>query len=431
MPSNQSPDWMISVDDHVIEPAHVWTDRLPKRHLERGPHFVVGTGGPTWVFEDQEVPIGGAVTNGAIPELAKRQVPWRMLDFDRIHPSCYDPVERSKAMDQDHVLASLVFANLPGFCGNLFTRAKDKDLALLCVKAWNDWMLDEWCADAPGRFIPNALVPLWDSHEAAKELERMASRGVRAFSFSQHPHKLGLPSIHDAGRYWDPLFSVANDAEIVICTHLGSSSSLPRTSDDAPNPVSQIMFQLWGQDTLIDWLFSGQFQRFPNLKLALSENGISWIPAVLQVSEWMQGMARTMDTIPGDSENEPTVSYEDGEEDTNEVSGKAFFAVAQRSREQWRVPAVREQFRDHVFGCFIDDPHGIKNLDEIGVDNVMIETDFPHSSTRFPNSAQLAGERLASLSEEDRYKILQGNARRVFRFEPAEVAAAAVPARTS
>lgn len=413
-------EWLISVDDHVIEPPGVWVDRLPKRFLDRAPRFTIEDGAPTWVFEDQRLAMGGAVTNGAVPDASKRNPPWRMIGYEHMHPSCYDPAERVKAMDLDHVLASLVFPNLPGFCGNLFTRAKDKELALMCVKAWNDWMLDEWCGAAPGRFIPNALVPLWDPAAAAAELERVATRGVRAFSFSQHPHKLGLPSIHDPDRFWDPLFAVANEAEIVVCTHLGSSSSMPTTSPDAPNAVTQVLFQLCGQDTLIDWLFSGQFQRFPNLKLALSENGISWIPAVLQVAEWMQGMARATDTIPGDDENEPTVAYDDGEEDTNEVSGRAFLAVAKRSREAWKLPSPREQFREHVFGCFIEDPHGIKNIDEIGVSNVMIETDYPHSSTRFPDSASVAAQALAGLSASDRYRILQGNARRLFRFEPTQ-----------
>jgi predicted TIM-barrel fold metal-dependent hydrolase len=419
-------EWMISVDDHVIEPPGVWVDRFPAKLREQAPRWVEDDEGPAWLFEDQRIPIGGAVTNGSIPDVKDRHVPWRMLNYDQIDPSCYDSVERSRAMDQDHVIASLVFANLPGFCGNLFTKAKDKDLALLGVQAWNDWMLDEWCGSAPGRFIPNALIPLWDPAAAAVELERVAAKGARAFSFSQHPYKIGLPSIHDKDRYWDPVFQTANDAELVVCTHLGSSSSFPTTSDDAPNPVSQVMFQLCGQDTLIDWLFSRNFQRFPNLKLALSENGIAWIPAVLQVGEWLQGMAKMQETIPGDDENEPTVVLADGEEDTNEVSGKAFLELMKRSRDEYNVPPVREQFRDHVFGCFIEDAHGIKNLDAIGVDNVMIETDYPHSSTRFPNSAQLAAEVLAPLSPEDRYKILQGNARRVFRFEPAEVP---VPAR--
>jgi hypothetical protein len=87
-----------------------------------------------------------------------------------------------------------------------------------------------------------------------------------------------------------------------------------------------------------------------------------------------------------------------------------------------RVPRdvpFAEVFRDHVYGCFIYDPLGIRTIDEIGRDNVMIETDFPHASGLWPDSLPVANEQLASFSEIDRYKILQGNARRVYDFEPA------------
>jgi predicted TIM-barrel fold metal-dependent hydrolase len=424
MSDPQQLEWLISVDDHVIEPPGVWVDRLPKKYRDVGPRFVEDDAGPTWVFEDQRIPIGGSVTNGAIPELDQRSLPWEMIGFDRIHPSCYDPVERTKAMDRDHILASLVFANLPGFCGNLFTKAQDKKLALACVKAWNDWMLDEWCGSAPGRFIPNALIPMWDPAAAAKEIERVADKGARAFSYSQMPYKIGLPSIHDKDRFWDPVFQAANDTELVVCTHLGSSSSFPETSPDAPSPVSQVLFQLAGQETLLDWLFSRNFQRFPNLKLALSENGISWIPSVLQVAQWMQTMAREQIPMPGDAENDP-IAPPSLDNDTNEVSGQAFLEVMKRARRELEVPDIRDQFREHVFGCFIEDPHGIASIDEIGVDNVMIESDFPHTSTLFPRTAEKAAHVLAPLSDEVRYKILQGNAKRVFRFEPAEIPALA------
>ena len=76
-------------------------------------------------------------------------------------------------------------------------------------------------------------------------------------------------------------------------------------------------------------------------------------------------------------------------------------------------------FREHVFGCFIDDVHGVKNLDDIGVDNVMIETDYPHSDSTWPNCIEYAHKQLArrSLTDEEKYKILRGNAERLFRWD--------------
>jgi hypothetical protein len=78
----------------------------------------------------------------------------------------------------------------------------------------------------------------------------------------------------------------------------------------------------------------------------------------------------------------------------------------------------RELFRDHIFGCFITDAHGVRCLDEIGIDNVMIETDFPHASSEWPRSWQVAHAALSGVDDDVRRKVLQGNALRLFRFEP-------------
>jgi hypothetical protein len=79
-------------------------------------------------------------------------------------------------------------------------------------------------------------------------------------------------------------------------------------------------------------------------------------------------------------------------------------------------------FPDHVFGCFIDDKFGARQIREIGVDNVMVETDFPHSDSSFPNTMRMLEERLGYLSDEELWKVARGNAERVFRFEPAPTA---------
>lgn len=69
-------------------------------------------------------------------------------------PGRYDVAARVKDMDLDGVAAQLSLPSLPGFAGGTFFDAEDKDLALLCVRAWNDFMLDEWSAAPPGRSFP-------------------------------------------------------------------------------------------------------------------------------------------------------------------------------------------------------------------------------------------------------------------------------------
>ena len=123
-------------------------------------------------------------------------------------------------------------------------KARTRTSASLCVQAYNDWMVDEWCGDGAGRMIPLCLIPLWDAELAAAEVRRNAARGVRAVAFSEIPPKLGLPSIHSD--YWDPLFRACAETGTVVCMHIGSSSTMPSTSLDAPGAV--------GLDTRVDQL---------------------------------------------------------------------------------------------------------------------------------------------------------------------------------
>ena len=422
--------WLVSVDDHVIEPAGVWQDRLPAKYREAGPRWIRDDVGPAWIFEDVRVSVNSTVTGGAVIDDTKSHPIWQPLDFDDMDPACYDAKARVAAMDKDHVLASVLFPNLPRFCGQQFAEAKDRELGLLCVKAYNDWMIDEWCGTAPDRFIPNVLIPLWDPKLAAEELRRCAEKGARAFCFSQAPHRLGLPSIHNAERYWDPVFDVAQDADLAICTHLGSASQLPEVAPDAPFTVSTTLLQFAGQETLLDWVYGDAFDRFPGLKVCLSENGIGWIPPLLEVAEMFNEATRKGLPIPGQKETDTaaeTALVAARDEAHREVgflgtgSNDAFQAEMRKLAERLHGLDVRQRFRDHIYGCFIEDTHGLRSIDEIGIDNVMMETDFPHLTSTFPRTAEVASEVLAQFSDEDRRKLLFGNAARVFRWtEPLE-----------
>jgi predicted TIM-barrel fold metal-dependent hydrolase len=257
-------------------------------------------------------------------------------------------------------------------------------------------MIEEWCAAAPGRYIPLVLIPLWDPPLAAKELERCAAKGANAFAFSENPAPLGLPTIHDERRYWDPLMDAANQLEMVVCMHVGSSSQVPRIAPDAPVIANLAWGAMRTSGTMLSWIFSGLFQRFPNLKIALSEGEIGWIPYYLERAEqvlhkqrhWVKRGVRFMDH---ESRTDADLDRLD----------------------------VRAAFRDHIFGCFIDDAHGIASLNEIGEDNVMCETDYPHSDSTWPDCIQVVKTQIAHLPAETQYKVLRGNAERLYRFTPA------------
>jgi predicted TIM-barrel fold metal-dependent hydrolase len=391
-------DWMISVDDHILEPPNVWQDRVAKKYRDAAPRFVRDDKGEAWVYEGRRMPTPGlsAVAGKGVEDFSPLPI-----TYEDMRPGCYDAQARVADMDRSGVAASLCFPSLPGFCAETFFKSKDHDLALECVKVYNDWHLDEWCASAPGRFIPLILIPMWDVAAAAKEIERCAKKGARAVSFSEDPGRLGLPTIQNPEHHWEPMLQAAADNDLVVCTHIGTSGTMVKT-----NPESTLMVTLsWGAGScmsaaMLDWLFSGVFMRIPNLKLALSEGGIGWMPYFLERAEQVYAKQRFWA-----AKSDWTIDL---------ATGKLIQNEARTMPSEFDV---RGLFRKHIFGCFIDDVHGIKNIQDIGVDNVMIETDYPHSDSTWPNCLKAARDQLTGLSEEDTYKVLRGNAERLFRFE--------------
>src|SRR5579859_2366795 len=226
-------EWLVSVDDHVVEPPGVWRDRVPARYRDAAPRVVTEKDGTeVWVYQGIKGQTGSAMN--ATVHRSKEQISLDGLTYAEMAPGCWDPVARLEDMDTAGVLASLNFPSAPRFCGQLFWEGEDKELGLVCVQAWNDWMNDEWCGAAPGRYIPLMLIPLWDPQRAAREVERMAAKGVRALAFSESPTPLGLPDIHDASGYWDPVWAACNETGVVVCMHIGSSSVMPKISENAP-----------------------------------------------------------------------------------------------------------------------------------------------------------------------------------------------------
>src|SRR5262249_16213610 len=195
---------------------------------------------------------------------------------------CWDQKARLEDLDVNHVEASLAFPSFPRFCGQTFAERKDKELGDLCVKAYNDWMLDEWCAGTNGRLIPLIIVQRCDANLAAAESGGEGAGGCGGVAFSEIRRLLGFPSIHDKDGYWDPFLHACEETGTVINMHIGSSSKMPSTSGDAPAAVGSTLTYMNAAMSLTDWLMSGVFERFPNLTIAYSEGQIGWIPYLLE-----------------------------------------------------------------------------------------------------------------------------------------------------
>jgi predicted TIM-barrel fold metal-dependent hydrolase len=379
-------DWMkiISVDDHVIEHPRVWQDRLPAADRENGPQIIeTPEGFQVWRYEGQVYPQIGLNAVAGKPPSEYGMEPVR---YDQMIPGCYEPGERITDMDIDGVHAALSFPSFPGFAGGVFHRAQDKELALRCVKAWNDFQLDEWCAAAPDRLIPLGLLPAWDPVLTAAEVERLASRGTKAVSFPDSPVPLGFPSFHDP-THWEPLWDALEAHDLPICLHFGGGGFVPGFSFGGPNgPDMSVPFAvaiaifstnlMW---SVADLVFSGVLQRHPNLKFMLSEGGIGWIPYLLERMDYTWERHRWYQNIS-------------------------------------RTDRPSDLFKRHFWGCFIDDDHGIATRDTIGIENILIEVDYPHSDSHWPNSRKRISESLLNVPDEDVHRIVETNARQLLKF---------------
>jgi len=394
MTDNRSLDWLISVDDHILEPPNVWIDRLPAKDHDRAPHIETSDKGEFWVYDGKYLPSSGL---SAVAGKQKEEFSPEPVTYAEMRPGCYDPVARVEDMDRAGILASLCFPSVTRFCGQLFMEADDREFGLVCLKIYNDWMIEEWCGAAPGRYIPLMLIPMWDPAEAVKEMERCAAKGATALAFSENPAPLGLPTIHDKDRYWDPVMAAANELELVVSMHVGSSSQVPQIAPDSPFLANLTWGAMRTSGTMLSWLFSGMFTKYPKLKIALSEGEIGWMPYFLERAEQVLDKQRHW-----------------------VAKGVTFGEHANQDAIDLDTLDIRGLFHEHVFGCFIDDAHGIASIGEIGEDNIMCETDYPHSDSTWPDSISVVQNRIGHLPEDTQYKILRGNAERLYRFTPAE-----------
>jgi predicted TIM-barrel fold metal-dependent hydrolase len=362
---------IISVDDHVVEPPTLWTDRLPSKYADRAPRVV----------RDRA---RFARLSAAVGFDSVENVP---TTFDEIRPGTWKQKERLEDMDANHMDVSICFPNvLPRFCGQTFYEREDKELALLCVQAYNDWVIDEWCAgEGKGRLIPLTIVPLWDPELAAEEIHRCARKGSYAVTFSENPFHLGLPSVHDPGRFWDPFFRACEETGTTRNMHIGSSSKMPSTSSDAPHAVGSVLTFSNTMGSLLDFLISGVFDRFPRMKVAYSEGQVGWMPFVLERADkiWEKRMGATASY--GMTLEHPPSSY-----------------VA-----------------DRIWGCIFDDVTGLRLRNEVGMGQITFEVDYPHADSTFPNTLQTATRLVeeAGLDQGEVDQLFRTNAIRAYGLE--------------
>ncbi len=373
----------ISVDDHLVEPRETFEGRLERKFQAHAPKVVeTEEGHEVWEWEGKLYSQVGLTATAGRPEEDWLPEPVR---YDEIRPGCYQIDERIKDMDINGTWASMNFPSMvTGFAGSLFSDAKDPALGLALVRAWNDWLFEDWYSPYPERIIPMGITYLADAELGAEEIRRNAARGFRSVTLPERPHLLGLPSVF-SGR-WDPIVAACEETDTVISLHIGSSGPTPGNAVDSPGLV--LGATLFGQQALTscaEWFWSLYCLKHPNIKIAMSEGGIGWT-------------AMLIDRL-------------------DNMMDRSGYGKAWPERDLRPSDALRRNF----WFCTIDDPSTLSTREVIGIENIMLESDYPHGDSTWPDSQKVIEQFYGGFPVDEIRMMTHLNASKLYRVALPEV----------
>jgi predicted TIM-barrel fold metal-dependent hydrolase len=382
---------VIDADTHLTEPHDMWTKRAPAKFRDRVPQVKMLDGVRSWVIDgDQSIGTGAHPNSSVLKEGGKIRdlEKFLKLQFEDVHAGSSDVKARIKVMDEAGIYAQIVYPNILGFGGQASAKV-DPELRLLCTQIYNDAMA-ELQEESGQRLFPMALLPWWDVAEAVKETERCAAMGLKGININSDPHMSKDDNggmIPDLGtEHWFPLWEVCNDKNIPINFHIGGSEtsidwmgqqgwpSLPR---DLRSGISGAMLFFNNGKVVSNLIYSGILDRFQDLKFVSVESGIGWVPFLMEALDYqMEEIAET----------------------------KSFD----------KKPS--EYFKSNFYACFWFETKDVSDmLHKVGIDNCLFETDYPHPTSLYP--IDNLEQRLSSLTQEDRAKVLSLNAAKLYGID--------------
>ena len=365
---------VISADCHVNEPPWVF-DRVPAAFRDRAPRMMRGAdGGDGWSFDGK--PPSRTLGVEAMAGRQKGDYKRSGLRFEDILPGNYDGAAHVKDMDHDGVDVSVVYPNLVPF---IYLQA-DRALADACMVAYNDWMLEDFQGADPARVVGLPMLPVDDGMDVCLgEFERVVAKGAKGLFVPGFP----VRPYHDS--YYDPLWAAAVDAGVPVTFHrtFGGKSYEPDWDGGLNNfsAAGTVARFFSGVRPLTYMIFGGVFDRHPGLKFVGAELNCGWIPFWVQTMDQQVANQEAMQDMPMEK---PPSDY----------------------------------LGTNVFVTILDDDFGFRLMaagEPHLVDACMYSSDYPHSVTLWPNSRAHIERLTKGMTDEDKHKVLAGNAERVYR----------------
>ena len=367
---------VISSDNHVFEPADLWTSRIEPRYSSRAPRIVRQEDGSDWWYCDGLQ--GAPVVAGSMAGL-RFEDPGKLSFSDsveNVRPGGYIPGEHVKDQDIDGVDVSVIYPS----AGLLLYSVPDGSFLTTLFRVYNDWMA-EFCKPFPKRLKGIAMLNTDDVPSSVKELERCASMGLVGAMITVSPPE---DRSYDLPEY-EPLWAAAQALKMPLSLHSGTVRSVGQAFQGTDRVKAGTICNIdhYVRVSLANMVFAGVFERHPELQVGSVEQELSWAPHFLDRMDFLYTQ-RAQDFSP------------------------------YRFKEDM-LPS--EYFHRNVFMGFQEDALGIRLRELIGVDNLMWGSDYPHHESTFPKSREILEEILKECSEEEKAKIAGGNAARVYRLE--------------
>ena len=312
------------------------------------------------------------------PDGSKSQASIAFDSFDEVHPGAIDVAPRLDYMDEHGLSMQIVYPNILGFAGNLVMRIEDTEHREFCCRAYND-AAAEMQAESHKRLFPQAMLPFWDVPAAVSELERCHEElGLTGFVITDCTDDWGLPPLND--RHWDPLWNVAQERGLPVNFHIGGGAAPTRLWGSYPPArmfaTLSTMSQMGNMVCVANLIFSGLLDRFPSLKFVSVESGIGWLPFMLE-----------------------SLEYQFDENGVTDLDLRP-----------------REYFQRQIYGSYWFEKDPSYAIKELGEDNLMFETDFPHATCLYPNVKGQMVRSLENLEPRVQRKLLYENAARVYQL---------------
>jgi len=227
-----------------------------------------------------------------------------------------------------------------------------------------------------GHFYGVGLINWWDPDGTRRTLDEVKSLGLKTFLLPLNPGKGVDGDIIDYGSTaFSPVWDEIEAAGLPISHHIGETP--PKTPCEVNSVIVGMMINVDGfRETFSKYLFSGILDRHPSLKVGWFEGGIAWVATALQDAEHL------------------LASYQH---------------MFNRKVEH----DIRYYWDNHMSASFMVDPLGLKVLDEIGVDNVMWSSDYPHNESTFGYSQKSIKSVVDAVGQEAAVKICSTNIKKL------------------